>query len=197
MQVSLANWPMNALRETKSREVRLHENAMNQAAKRESSELAAPRFANAKEMLIAGLSVHYNSRMMKGMTEQWMRFGPQLGRIPGQVGRAAFGVAYNAQETPFSMDYMCAVQVESAEKLSSEFTTLRLSAHRYAIFPHPGHVSTISRTVDAIFHSWLSTSGHAHDSASNDKLAFLERYGENFDPQSGAGDIEIWVPVKE
>lgn len=80
---------------------------MNQAPKRESSAepLAAPRFVGAEEMPLAGLSAHYNSGMMKGITEQWMRFVPHIGRIPKQVGCLAFGVAYNAQETPFSMHY--------------------------------------------------------------------------------------------
>lgn len=120
--------------------------------------LAAPRFVGAEEMLPAGLSAHYNSGMIKGITERWMRFVPHIGRISKQVGCLAFGVAYNAKETPFSMHYMCGVEVVSAEGLPPEFTTLQLSADWYAIFPHLGHVSTISQTVDTIFHSWLSIS---------------------------------------
>ena len=172
---------------------------MNQAAKLDASAalLAAPRFECAGAMLLAGLSQHYATDMQKGITEQWTQFAPHIGRIPGQVGRVAFGACYNAQETPFGLDYMCAVEVSSPEGLSSAFTTLRLDAHRYAIFLHYGHVSYVSRTVDAIFHSWLATSGHQHESTADDRLAFLERYGENFDPRSGTGDIEIWVPIKE
>jgi AraC family transcriptional regulator len=171
---------------------------MSQAAKQGTSAtpLAAPRFETAGPMLLAGLSQHYGSDM-KGITAQWMQFGPHIGKIPGQVGRVAFGVWYNAHETPFSMDHTCAVEVSSGEHLPSDFSTLKLSAHRYAVFSHGDHVSTISGIVDAIFHSWLPTSGHAHDSTSGDKLAFYERYGENFDPRTGTGDIEIWVPIKE
>lgn len=170
---------------------------MNQAAKRESSAepLAAPCFVSAEEMLLAGLSAHYNSGMMKGITEQRMRFVPHIAGIPKQVGRLAFDVAYNAQETPFCMHYMCGVEVASTDGLPPEFTTLQLSARRYAIFPHPGHVSTISQTVDAIFHSWLSISGHARDSTATHNRPSAERYSENFDPCSG--DIEIWASIKE
>lgn len=171
---------------------------MSQAAKPQATgtPLATPRFETAGPMLLAGLSQHYGSDM-RAIREQWMRFGLHISSIPGQVGRVAFGAWYNVQETPFGMDHICAVEVSSAENLPREFTTLKLSGHRYAVFSHPGDVSTISRTVDAIFHSWLATSGHTHDSASGDKLAFFERYGETFDPRSGTGDIEIWVPVKE
>jgi predicted transcriptional regulator YdeE len=27
--------------------------------------------------------------------------------------------------------------------------------------------------------------------------AFLERYGEAFDPRTGMGDVEVWVPVEK
>jgi AraC family transcriptional regulator len=26
---------------------------------------------------------------------------------------------------------------------------------------------------------------------------FFERYGEEFDPQTGMGGIEVWIPIKE
>ena len=62
-------------------------------------------------------------------------------------------------------------------------------------------MSEISRTVDAIFHSWLPASGHEHawsfGAPSEDTLAFFERYGEDFNPATGLGNIEVWVPVKE
>lgn len=43
----------------------------------------------------------------------------------------------------------------------------------------------------------LTTSGFPHDSGSSDGLAFFERYGENFDPTTAEGDIQIWMPTKE
>jgi AraC family transcriptional regulator len=62
-------------------------------------------------------------------------------------------------------------------------------------------VSAISRTVDAIFHAWLPASGYRHawssGSLSEDALAFFEQYGEDFNPATGRGNIEVWVPVKE
>jgi AraC family transcriptional regulator len=173
--------------------------AMNQAAKTDNAtgSLEAPRFEDAGARVFAGLRAHYAAGAMKGIFEQWMRFGPQIGSIAGQVGRVAYGVCYNVQEKPFRMDYLCAVEVSDAANLPPEFATLSVSPHRYAIFVHPDHVSNISRTVDLIFHSWLPASGHLFDHTPQDGLAFFERYGENFDPRSGTGDIQIWVPLKE
>lgn len=174
---------------------------MNRAAKLESSAslLAGPRFASAGPVLFAGLNQRYASDM-SGIVAQWRRFGPHIGSIPGQVGRVGYGVWYNVKPSPFAMDHLCAVEVSSAENLPPDLTALQVAPHRYAVFSHPGHVSAISRTVDVIFHSWLLASGYEHASsskASDDTLAFYERYGENFDPHTGEGDIEIWVPIKE
>lgn len=175
---------------------------MNQAAKLESpaAPLTEPRYVSSGPVLFAGLRQHYASDM-SGITAQWQRFGPYIGRIPGLLGRVAYGVWYNVDGATQAMDHLCAVEVSSADNLPSDFTTLRVVPHRYAVFVHPGHVSTISRTVGAIFHSWLPASGHEHSSgaepSNNEALAFFERYGENFDPRTGEGDIEIWIPIKE
>lgn len=175
---------------------------MNQAAKSESPalSLAEPRYRSVGPLLFVGLKQHYASDM-SGIVEQWQRFGPHIGSIPGQAGRVAYGVWYNVQPSPFAMDHLCAVEVSRLAGLPSDFVPLHISPHRYAIFPHPGHVSTIRRTVDAIFHSWLPALGYDHapssKTATADTLAFFERYGENFNPRTGEGDIEIWVPIKE
>jgi AraC family transcriptional regulator len=48
--------------------------------------------------------------------------------------------------------------------------------------------------MDAIW-AWFPTSGLEHVQTPG-APAFFERYGEEFDPQSGMGGIEVWVPVK-
>jgi AraC family transcriptional regulator len=59
------------------------------------------------------------------------------------------------------------------------------------VFTHDGHISTIRGTWKSIWSQWLPGSGH--------KLAdapFFERYGEAFDPRTGSGGFEIWIPLK-
>jgi AraC family transcriptional regulator len=43
----------------------------------------------------------------------------------------------------------------------------------------------------AIFSDWLPTSGHQAAAA-----PVLERYGPEFDPRTGAGGFDIYVPLK-
>jgi AraC family transcriptional regulator len=171
---------------------------MNQATKREgAAAVLAPRFESAGAMLLGGLSDRFTSSTTNGIPGLWQQFGPHIGKIAAQIERVAYGVCYNVEMSPFAMSYLTAVQVSNSENLPPGFTILKLLPHRYAIFSHSGHVSAIQGTVDAIFHSWLPTSGHTVESSPQDGLAFFERYGENFDPRTGTGDIEIWVPIKE
>jgi AraC family transcriptional regulator len=60
------------------------------------------------------------------------------------------------------------------------------------VFRHTEHISTIRRTVGAIWNQWLPQSGLKVADAPN-----FERYDEKFDGATGNGGLEIWVPVKE
>ncbi|HLW90628.1 MAG TPA: GyrI-like domain-containing protein, partial [Roseiarcus sp.] len=73
----------------------------------------------------------------------------------------------------------------------AELTQLTIAAHRYAVFPHAGHISTISRTWMDIFDTWLPKSGHQVAAAPS-----FECYDEEFDPAVAMGHVEIWIPVK-
>lgn len=113
--------------------------------------------------------------------------------MPGQIGaRIAYGVVIDAGS---GIEYLAGVEVADPSGLPGEFTHVRLPAQRYAVFEHQGHVSKLKDTMTAIFETWLPQSGHEHARTAG-AAAFFERYGEEFDPQTGTGGIEVWVPVK-
>jgi AraC family transcriptional regulator len=43
---------------------------------------------------------------------------------------------------------------------------------------------------------WLPRSGHEVAHVVVDAPDFFERYGEDFDPKTGMGGIEVWIPIK-
>ena len=59
------------------------------------------------------------------------------------------------------------------------------------MFVHAGHVSEVPTTWHTIWNHVLSAAGVE----ATDGPAF-ERYGEMFDPRTGLGGLEIWVPIK-
>jgi AraC family transcriptional regulator len=169
---------------------------MNQATMKKlpTVQLEAPRMENGKELLVAGLREHYTGETMKNIHELWMRFGPHIGNIPGQVGRVAYGLCFNAV-SPDGMEYMAAVEVSSSGDLPGEFSVATIPAQKYAVFGHREHVSRLYETLDAI-HKWLPGSGLEAAGSSAETPSFFERYSEEFDPQTGMGGMEVWIPIK-
>jgi AraC family transcriptional regulator len=151
--------------------------------------LAAPRLETGRTLLIAGLGVRYTFEANQGIPEQWQRFAPYAGNIPGQVGRTAYGVCCNSDGTG-SFEYVAGVEVASFADIPSELTRVRIAAQRYAVFSHRAHISKLRGTVYTIWNQWLPASGHTIADAPD-----FERYGEDFDAQTGLGGVEIWLPL--
>ena len=148
-----------------------------------------PRFADSERLLIAGLAERYDARDRLATAGQWQRFASYLGNIAGQVGRIAYGTSYYTDEDG-NMEYLSGVQVSDFSSVPRNFGLLCVSARHCAVFFHRGHVSTIRATWIAIWNQWLPGSGHEVADA-----PFFERYGESFDPRTGNGGAEIWVPI--
>lgn len=152
--------------------------------------LEPPRFEDGKPFLVAGLSERYTCETTAAIPSQWQRFGAYFGRVPGQVGNVGYGVCYNADDAG-NVDYLCGVEVSDFSALPAELSRLRISPQRYAVFSHREHVSTVRHTWNTIWNQWLPASGHVPADAPN-----FERYDEKFDPVSGMGGLEIWLPLK-
>ena len=148
------------------------------------------RFEYGKVLLIAGIAQRYTCETSAGLPSQWQRFLPHVGNIPGQVGATSFGVRCNSDDEG-SFDYVCGVEVSEFSQLPRELVRVRIPAQRYAVFSHREHVSTIRSTWITIWQKWLPESGHELVDAPD-----FERYGSEFDPRTGNGGFEIWLPIR-
>jgi AraC family transcriptional regulator len=151
--------------------------------------LAEPRIEDGRALLVAGLGERYAFENLAGLPALWQRFGEHLGHVPGQIGRIAYGVCYNTDDTGF--DYIAGAEVAGFDSLPKEFARVRVTEQRYAVFTHTGHVSAVRSTFRAIFNGWPPKSGYRSADA-----PVFERYDERFDPRTGMGGFEIWIPVK-
>ncbi|WP_422368891.1 AraC family transcriptional regulator [Pelagibius sp.] len=152
--------------------------------------LEPTRFEDSKALLVAGLGARYDWESSKAIPAQWQRFVPYYDNLAGQVGQMTYGVCCNSDGAG-SFDYICGVEVTDFSQLPEEFSRVRIPAQRYAVFTHHDHISTIRRTVNTIWNKWLSESGHEVADSPD-----FERYDERFDPQTGNGAVEIWIPIK-
>lgn len=163
------------------------------AAKQTRVTKLEPRLENGKPLLIAGLRKSYAPAAMRSIPAQWQTFAPHIGKIPGQVGRTTYGVCWQAANSA-NLEYLSGVEVCTFAGLPNDFTVVSLPAAKYAVFPHRAHVSKLYETGDAISR-WLPESG-CEAASDVETPAFFERYSEQFDPQTGMGGIEVWVPLR-
>jgi len=131
---------------------------------------------------------------MKNIPELWQRFGPHIGNIPGQVGRVAYGLCFNAL-SPDGVDYLVGVEVSGSSGLPGDFSVATIPAQKYAVFSHRDHVSKMYQTLDAI-DKWFPGSGLEVATGTAEAPNFFERYSDEFDQRTGMGGMEVWVPIK-
>ena len=152
----------------------------------------APRFETGQPLLIAGIGErisHENGGA--GIPNQWHRFHQSVESIPGRVGDVAYGVCCNGDDAG-NFDYIAGVEVTDFSDLPREFSRVRVPEQKYAVFTHRDHISSIRRTVNTIWNHWLPASGMKAADAPN-----FERYDANFNPLTGDGGLEIWIPIRE
>ena len=152
--------------------------------------LESPRFVDSPERLFAGFGERYEYSSIEGIPNLWYRFGPHIDQVPNRVGQATYGLSFGGDQTSF--DYMAGVEISSADGVGDMYRIVTAPAARYAVFRHQGHVSGIRQTCEQIWRQWLPASGMQFA-----PTPMFERYGEEFDPASVSGVVEIWCPIVE
>jgi AraC family transcriptional regulator len=151
------------------------------------------RISKADAMLFAGLRKYFRFDDRGGIPNIWQAFGPIMATIPGAIPGAAYGLnlapADLNDESGF--DYFAAIRVRSLNDLPEGLSGARIEARTWAQFESKGHVSNIGATCAAAG-EWLARSGRAPKNLS---MQMIEYYGPDFDPRTGLGGCEVWVPV--
>ena len=145
-------------------------------------------FRNRKGLLVAGLNERISCDNGAAIPGLWHRFHQEVADIPARVGTVAYGVCCNGDDSG-NFDYIAGVEVADFSDLPRRFGRIRIPEQRYAVFTHAEHVASIRRTVNTIWNQWLPASGLKAADAPN-----FERYDEKFDPATGNGGLEIWIP---
>ncbi|RCK52349.1 hypothetical protein TH25_07570 [Thalassospira profundimaris] len=161
-----------------------------------------PRLEKRDHLRIAGLKRRYSVESSTAIPAQWQQFIPWIGNIDGQSGYETYGVCSNiTNDTPTSaqndkavyFDYICGVAISAtAEITDPELSVIDIAPQTYAVFTHRGHISGIRATTFTIWNDYLPKSNLRPLSAPE-----FECYGREFDPETGNGGVEIWIPVEK
>lgn len=157
----------------------------------QSTTLDTPRIETRGPLTIAGLAETYRCDAPNDIPAQWQRLAPFIGKVPGEVGCGAYGVASGLIGNNKSYQYLAGVAVNEAAKLPEGFTSVVIPERTYAVFTHRGSAQDTPRSMQAILGEHLPRLGLKPDGD------MVESYDQRFDPRTGSGEIEIWIPIRQ
>jgi AraC family transcriptional regulator len=156
----------------------------------------SPRFEEGRALTFAGYRGAFTPERMDEIAGMWRRFGDEkFGRVPGQVNMVGYGVSIMPENAERGFEYLAAVEVGDTSGLTAEYRVYEVPALRYAVFTHPHHVSELGKMIQTITQKYFPTSSYGPKRVDGAAIC-IERYGEDFDPMVGVGDMELWFPIE-
>ena len=155
----------------------------------DAGELGAPRLASHKAFDVIGLAQRQSLSNTQAIPGQWQAFMSRYGDIADKANPIPLSVTTN-MDADGTFDYLCGVEVSRRDGVPNGLTVQTVPAQTYAVFTHTGHVAAIGNTYAAIWDRWLPESGKRVSDG-----PWLERHLPTFNPQTGLGGIEIWIPI--
>lgn len=151
---------------------------------------AEPRFEHGNFHLIAGFGGRFTQETAQGIPLLWEKFLPWLGNVPGQKSEVTYGVCCNP-DGKGGFEYIAGVEISRLDDLPEQYRWIEIQPAHYAVFQHRGPLKSLPDTFHYIWNVWLPQSGHEAADAPE-----FERYSEDFNPRTGEGSLEIWIPLK-
>jgi AraC family transcriptional regulator len=159
---------------------------------RTAATIAPPRFEQGGEIMAVGLAQRHPFSNPSDIPAQWQRFMATLyAGIPHKRETPPISIVGDMDDDG-NFEYVCAAEVSTFSSTPRGLIEVTLTPHRYAVFSHDVHVSGIGATYDAIWNDWLPSSGTSVANA-----PWIERHKSTFNPQTGMGGVEIWIPVED
>lgn len=114
-----------------------------------------------------------------------------MGSVPAIKPGMPIGITRDTSEEG-GFDYIAALEVTRFGEAPSELEQIEIPARDYAVFTHAGFIGRIPETYRAIWDEALFAAGRTY---AGDGF-ILERHLPAFDPRTGEGGVEIWIPVE-
>lgn len=152
-------------------------------------ELPKPSFEDSDALTLIGIEKYYSYSARGQIGQQWEEFLKiREAHSAIQANVLCYGVCTNTSENGFY--YLSGMQLAPGAEPPEEFALIKLMPARYAVFKHEQHISSIAQTMDIIWSKWVINCGLKIAQA-----PCFERYTENFDPITGYGGTEVWIPL--
>jgi AraC family transcriptional regulator len=153
--------------------------------------LTPPRIVQGDELRIVGLSERQPFGEAHDIPGQWQRFMAIYPQIAHKQQGKPIGVGGELTEDGH-FHYICAAEVTRFSDAPAPLVEMTIPQHLYAVFRHDGHVAQMGATYRAIWNYDFPSRGLAVVPA-----YCIERHLPSFNPATGDGGVEIWIPVAE
>jgi AraC family transcriptional regulator len=165
-------------------------------ARRDWRETMQPRIVRRPPFHAVGRAGHFTPATTSRIPELWEGFarGP-MDTVPNRRGRHTLGICVDADPATVEQagfTYVAAVEVDRIDDVPTGLVALTIPASTYAVFTHTGHISRLPDTVKQVWGHWLPSSPYRHVPTPD-----FELYDERWDPATGDGDIDVFVPIAE
>ena len=155
------------------------------------STLEPPRRESLPALTVVGLERPFTGETWKQAAELWKSFAAWSDVLAEKrLSKQAYGVMWDDSSTGGAFHYLAGVETSANAEVPQGLKSVVLAAHDYAVFTHRTHVSELFKTTCLIYQEWLPKADVGLADAH-----WFERYAENFDPQTGLGLIEIYIPI--
>jgi AraC family transcriptional regulator len=155
------------------------------------------KIENVEEFIVAGMEISVTMGSRSEIPALWGKFGPRLSEILNRDGNETYGICIptsDPQDETFS--YMVAVRISDALDLPEGIILRRLAAQKYAVFTYKvddgSFPESLHKYVHQIWSVWLPKSEYVTTGTAD-----FECYDERFDPITGHGEFDIYVPIED
>jgi AraC family transcriptional regulator len=151
-----------------------------------------PQLRTLGRLKLAGLPMlcSYNETIQ--IPAHWQRFMSAFYEdIPRKLDQMPIGMC-EPPDDDGCFKYVCAAQVEAFGETTDRLAYVEVEARTYAVYAHDGHVSTIFDTYSEIWNEALPALARR---VANGPV--LEFHRDDFDPATGLGGLEIWIPLED
>lgn len=152
-------------------------------------DVAAPETKERNAFRVVGLSTRCTFEDISAIPLLWQTFNERENDVPSAVVGAAYGVCCDADETGW-FRYVAGVETTETAGVPADMDAVSIPASRYAVFTHSGHIADMPKTVYTIWNKALPDAGLDPRQAPD-----FELYDHRFDPLTGRGVVEIWIPI--
>jgi AraC family transcriptional regulator len=151
---------------------------------------AINRYEKGRAMLLAGLRQHHSfADCPSTIAQQWQALTPDL-PLADQIATTSYGAICGTDMEQQSFEYLAGVEVSGFDALPAHMGRMRVPSADYAVFIHDGHISDLQDLWRAIWSLWVPSADVTLANTPD-----FERYDARFNPGTGLGKVEIWIPV--